>query len=260
MSPEAPAALVADDEPLLRQSLVRLLHDAWPGLRVVAEARNGREAVDLFELHRPQVCFLDVQMPGMTGVDAARAIGARSRIVFVTAFSDYAVQAFEQGALDYLVKPVEPARLAATVARVQERLRSTAPDDLLQRLEELTARLDHRAGASPLRFIKASLGNVVRMIPVSQVDFLRADAKYTEVAWRDADGCPQTALVRMPLRELVGLLDPAEFVQVHRSYAVNLAQVSQLLRLDNETGLLELHGRSERIPVSRSCLPLFRQM
>ena len=134
-------ALIADDEPLLREALVRLLAHAWPELEVVAQARNGREAIDLFEAHRPDICFLDVQMPGKTGVEAAQHIGRRAHLVFVTAFDKYAVQAFAQGALDYLVKPVEPARLAETVSRLQERLRAAQPaldtEALLQQLAQV---------------------------------------------------------------------------------------------------------------------------
>src|SRR5688572_25997875 len=134
-------ALIADDEPLLREALVRLLASAWPELEVVAQARNGREAIERFEDHRPDICFLDVQMPGKTGVEAAQHIGRRAHLVFVTAFDQYAVQAFAQGALDYLVKPVEPARLAETVARLQERLRAATPaldpGALLQQLAKL---------------------------------------------------------------------------------------------------------------------------
>ena len=133
-------ALIADDEPLLREALVRLLASAWPELEIVAQARNGREAIDLFEAHRPNVCFLDVQMPGKTGVEAAQHIGRRAHLVFVTAFDQYAVQAFAQGALDYLVKPIEPARLAETVLRLQERLRAAQPaldtEALLQQLAQ----------------------------------------------------------------------------------------------------------------------------
>jgi len=258
-STDAPTALIADDEPLLRQSLARMLRSCWPELQVVAEARNGRETVEMFDALRPRVCFLDVQMPGMNGIDAARHIGTRARIVFVTAFSDYAVQAFERGALDYLVKPVEAARLADTVARVKERLGHPSAD-VLARLDELSARLDHRPSISPLRWIKASIGATVQLVPVERVDFLHSEDKYTTVAWRDPDGAPQEALVRLPLRELVAQLDPELFVQVHRAYAVNLAAVSHVVRLDNETGVLHLHCRERSIPVSRSKLHLFRQM
>src|SRR5262245_47760232 len=127
MTAQQPTALIADDEPLLRESLERMLANAWSELRVVARARNGREAVDQFETAQPDICFLDVHMPGMTGVEAARHIGRRAHLVFVTAFDQYAVQAFAHGVLDYLVKPVEPARLDETVTRLKERLRASAP-------------------------------------------------------------------------------------------------------------------------------------
>lgn len=261
MTPERPTALIADDEPLLRQSLKRMLAEAWPELQVVAEARNGREAVQAFETHQPQVCFLDVRMPGMSGIDAARLIGERARLVFVTAFTDHAVEAFDRGALDYLVKPVEPARLADTVARLKSRLHQAPPLDVMSRLEELAVRLDHqRSVGAALRWIKASLGTSVQVIPVERVDFLRADGKYTMVAWRDPAGANRESLVRMPLRELVTQLDPAAFLQVHRSFAVHLASVSHVVRHDNETATVHLHGREGTIPVSRSCVHLFRQM
>src|SRR5262245_30015996 len=150
-------ALVADDEPLLREALVRLLAGAWPELEVVAQARNGREAIDLFEAHHPDVCFLDVQMPGKTGVEAAQHIGRRAHLVFVTAFDEYAVQAFTQGALDYLVKPVEPARLAQTVARLQERLRASQPAlDSGALLQQLARALQPGPPSQHLRWVRAS--------------------------------------------------------------------------------------------------------
>lgn len=260
MTPEHPTALIADDEPLLRQSLARMLGEVWPELQLVAEARNGREAVELFEAHRPQVCFLDVRMPGMSGVDAARRIGTSARLVFVTAFTDYAVDAFDQGALDYLVKPVEVARLRDTVSRLKERLHQAAPQDLVARLEELAARLDHPRSSGPLRWIKASIGASVQLIPVERVDYLQSDGKYTNVAWRDPEGLQRESLVRLSLRDLVRQLDQAAFVQVHRSFAVHLASVSHVVRHDNETGTLHLHGRNVTIPVSRSRIHLFRQM
>jgi DNA-binding LytR/AlgR family response regulator len=151
VSTERPRALIADDEPLLRDALERHLAQAWPQLEVVARARNGREAIELFEAHWPQVCFLDVQMPGKTGVEAASHIGRRAHIVFVTAFDEYAVEAFAQGALDYLVKPVEPGRLAETVARVQERLRSAEPGLTEALLAQLAASFEKRGAAASLR-------------------------------------------------------------------------------------------------------------
>jgi DNA-binding LytR/AlgR family response regulator len=184
-------ALIADDEPLLREALVRLLANAWPELEVVAQARNGREAIDLFETHQPQICFLDVQMPGKTGVEAAQHIGRRAHRVFVTAFDQYAVQAFAQGALDYLVKPVEPARLAETVQRLQERLRAATPAlDTEALLQKLSMALNPNSASQSLRWVRASVGPTVRLIAVQDIDFLRADEKYTQVAWRDEAGKP----------------------------------------------------------------------
>lgn len=261
MTARRPTALVADDEPLLRKSLTRLLAEAWPELVVVAQARNGREAVAQFEAQQPDICFLDVHMPGLSGVEAARQIGRRAHLVFVTAHSEYAVQAFEHGVLDYLVKPVEPARLADTVARLQERLRAAQPasnTDAL--LEQLAARLLKNDAPAPLRWLRASVGQSLRMIPVDEIDFLRSDEKYTLIAWRGDLGKPGEALIRTPLKELAPQLDATQFVQVHRSVVVNLRAISHITRGDNETASIHLKGRDEVLPVSRSYLHLFRQM
>lgn len=260
MTARRPTALIADDEPLLRASLARMLAEAWPELEIVAHARNGREAVSMFEAKQPDVCFLDVHMPGLSGVEAARAVGRRAHLVFVTAFVEYAIQAFEQGALDYLVKPVEPERLAETVARLQDRLRAARPaDDIGALLDQLAARLAKPA-ASALQWIRASVGQALRMIPVDEVDYLRSDEKYTRVAWRGDGGRPGEALVRTPLKELVAQLDPTRFVQVHRSVVVNLHAIAQVVRGDNETAQIHLRHRTEVLPVSRSYLHHFKQM
>jgi DNA-binding LytR/AlgR family response regulator len=263
MSPR-PTALIADDEPLLREALALQLAQAWPELEVVAQARNGREAIRQFEALRPDVCFLDVHMPGLSGVEAAHHIGRRAHLVFVTAYDDYAVQAFAQGALDYLVKPVEPARLAETVARLKERLQAAQPalntEALLQQLAAQIAQL--RSGAAPgwLRWIRAQDGPTLRLIPVDEVDYLQSDTKYTRVAWRDDAGQPGEALVRITLKDLLAQLDPAQFAQVHRSVVVNLRAISHVSRGDNETADIHVKGRKEVLPVSRSYLHLFRQM
>ena len=261
MTSERPTALIADDEPLLRKSLARLLAQAWPELEIVAQARNGREAVEQFDAKRPDVCFLDVHMPGLSGVEAARRIGRRAQLVFVTAFDRYAVQAFEQGALDYLVKPVEPARLAATVARLQERLRVANPlPEVEAMLDALAAHLQKKSGSAPLRFLRASVGPTTRMIPVDEIDYLRSDEKYTRIAWRGDAGTPGGALIRTPLKELAAQLDAAQFVQVHRSVVVNLRSISHVTRGPNETADIHLKGRDEVLPVSRTYLHHFRQM
>lgn len=253
-------ALIADDEPLLRDALIGVLAIVWPRLDIVASARNGREAIRLFEERRPQVCFLDVRMPGPSGIDVARHIGGRSQIVFVTAYDDYAVEAFARGALDYLVKPVEASRVAETAARVQERLRSAeAAPDIRATLQWLASELNKKGQSSPLRWIQAQVGANVQIIAVDAVDFLRSDTKYTLVAWRDDVGVPREALVRTPLKELVRQLDPAQFVQVHRAVVVNLRSVHHVVR-GEDAGQIVLKGRKDVLPVSRSFLHAFRRM
>ena len=261
----ATTALIADDEPLLREHLRLLLSRLWPELQVVAEARNGREAIELFDEHSPRVLFLDIHMPGINGIEAARAVARRAHVVFITAYEQYAVQAFEQGAIDYVIKPFDEQRLADTVQRLRERLEgqpgasAAAGDDRLDAvIEQLSARLRQQgtAGARPwLQWIKASVGQSIRLIPVEQVHYLRSDEKYTLVVWEGGE-----ALIRKSIRELADELDPERFVQIHRSTIVNLRCVAQITRGPNETAEVHLAGRSEVLPVSRSYVHLFRQM
>jgi DNA-binding LytR/AlgR family response regulator len=262
MSATRCTALIADDEPLLREELKQMLAQAWPELAIVAQARNGRQAVEMFEAHQPDICFLDVHMPGLSGVEAARQIGNRAHLVFVTAFEQYALQAFEQGALDYVVKPVDPGRLATTVARLQARLKAATPSQITEELlEQLTAHLKAgRGGAAPLKWLRASAGGTLRMIHVDEIDFLRSDAKYTLIAWRGDDGKPAEALISVPLKSLITQLDSEQFAQVHRSTVVNLRAISHVTHGDNETASVHLKGRGEVLPVSRTFLHLFRQM
>ncbi|MFO1329844.1 MAG: LytTR family DNA-binding domain-containing protein [Rubrivivax sp.] len=253
-------ALIADDEPLLRERLAAHLQRLWPGLAICGQARNGREALELFDLHRPQVAFLDVHMPGLSGIDAARGMAGRAEIVFVTAYDQYAVQAFEQGAIDYLVKPFEEPRLAATVERLRRRLEAPPPaasaESAAGLLERLAEQLRQRDGMpARLQWIKASVGPALRLIPVAEVAYLKSDEKYTLVAWTGGE-----ALIRRTIRELADELDPEVFVQIHRSAIVNLHHVSQVVRGPNETADVHLRGRPEVLPVSRSYLHLFRQM
>ncbi|MEP7101125.1 MAG: LytTR family DNA-binding domain-containing protein [Burkholderiales bacterium] len=258
----APTALIADDEPLLREQLGAHLARLWPELQIVAQARHGREAVELFDELRPQVVFLDVHMPGMNGVEAARCIDRRAELVFVTAFDRYAVEAFAQGAVDYLVKPIDEERLRDTVQRLQARLRAANGDDAAQRpelgalLERMAAEMRQRGPARPwLQWIKASVGSTVRLIPIEQVLYLRADAKYTAVAWEGGE-----ALIRTSIRDLADALDPTRFVQVHRAAIVNLTHVDRFTHGPGESGEVHLKGRDERLAVSRSYVHLFRQM
>jgi DNA-binding LytR/AlgR family response regulator len=254
-----PTALIADDEPLLREILEARLAAAWPELHIVAQARNGRQAIELFEQHQPAICFLDVHMPGLSGVEVARHVGKRAHLVFVTAFDQYALEAFEQGVLDYLVKPVTAARLAETVERLKARLQQAQPalhSDLL--LTQLAARLKLDQ-PKPLDWIRATVGGSLRMIPVDDIDYLKSDTKYTLVAYRD-EGQPAEALIRTPLKDLLARLDPAHFAQVHRSVVINLRSIRRVTRGENETADIELKGRSERLGVSRSYLHLFKEM
>ena len=261
MTSQRPTALIADDEPLLRRALIRMLAQAWPELDVVAQARNGREAVEQFEARRPDICFLDIRMPGLSGVEAARQIGNRAHLVFVTAYDQYAVQAFEQRALDYLVKPLDSARLADTVARLQERLQAAKPAAGTQALlEQLVSHLEKEAAPAPLRWIRASVGKTLRLIAVDDIDYMRSENKYTLIACRADSGSPDEALVRMPLKDLVAQLDPAQFVQVHRAIVVNLSAISHVTRGPNETAKIHLKDRAEALSVSRTYLHHFRQM
>lgn len=256
-------ALIADDEPLLRERLRLLLARLWPELEVVAEARNGREAIELFDEQAPQVLFLDIHMPGVNGIEAARAVARRAHVVFITAYEQYAVQAFEQGAIDYVVKPFDEQRLADTVQRLRERLEAPAvpaADDRLDAvIEQLAARMRQQQGEPGkrawLQWIKASVGQSIRLIPVEQVLYLRSDEKYTLVVWEGGE-----ALIRKSIRELADELDPERFVQIHRSTIVNLHSVTQVTRGPNETAEVHLSGRTEVLPVSRSYVHLFRQM
>ena len=261
MTQTRPTALIADDEPLLREALARQLARVWPELEIIAEARNGREAIRLFEARKPNVCFLDVHMPGVSGVEAAHAIGRRAHLVFVTAYDQYAVQAFAEGVLDYLVKPVEEPRLEETVARLRERMRASQPAlNTGTLLQQLAAQLQRAAAGAPLKWIRAQIGQTLRLIPVDEIDYLRSDAKYTRIAWRGDTGQPAEALISSPLKELVAQLDQEQFAQVHRSVVVNLRAISHVTRGDNDTAAIHLKGRDEVLPVSRSYLHLFRQM
>ncbi|MYN38921.1 response regulator [Duganella sp. FT109W] len=247
-------AMIVDDEPLLRERLRSHLAHIWPELQLISDARNGLEALELFAQHSPDIVFLDIHMPGLNGIETARAMGRRAHVVFVTAYEQYAVQAFEQGALDYLVKPVDSARLADTVERL--RTRKTAADALDTVLDQLAARFAQTTQPRPwMQWIKASVGTSVRLISVEQVHFLRAEEKYTLVVWEEGE-----ALIRKSIRELSSELDPAWFVQIHRSVIVNLRSVREVVRGVNETAELHLRGHAEVLPVSRNYLHHFRQM
>ena len=255
-------AVIADDERLMREQLRARLAEVWPELEIVAEAKNGREAVEAVATHRPDLVFLDIRMPGMTGVEAAREIGDACHVVFITAYSEYAVEAFEQGAVDYVLKPADSERLAVTVARLKKRL-GAKPADLGALLEKLAASLDLPADASRsalrkepyLQWIQASMGQQIRMIPVAEVLFFTSDEKYTRVQTETYE-----ALIRKPIKELVEELDPEHFWQIHRATIVNVKAIAGITRDLRGRQLVQLKNYPQKLEVSRNFTHLFKQL
>ena len=284
-------ALIADDERLLREQLRARLAEVWPELEIVAEAKNGAEAVQLTEAHHPDLLFLDIRMPGMSGVEAARAIAQLAtdddtadgwrgcEIVFITAYDQYAIEAFEQGVVDYVLKPAERERLMLTVARIRKRLAqrdadinrfhdagtNPAPDsaaddaapppaNMQLLLQTLAARMDP-AKAPRLRWIQASVGQSIQMIPVEDVLFFISDEKYTRVQTASLE-----ALIRKPIKELIDELDANLFWQVHRSTLVNTKFIAGVSRDLRGRQLVSVKGHPEKLEVSRSFTGLFKGM
>ena len=258
-----PTAIIADDERLMRDLLRTRLSQVWPELQILGEAKNGDEAVQLVDELKPDLTFLDIRMPGKTGMEAARDIGAASQVVFVTAYDEYAVEAFERGAVDYVLKPPEPERLKITVERLKERLATPSSGTAVQASvnDTVTAMLSQLAEkiAAPkpkyLQWIQASIGQDLRMIPVEDILFFRSDEKYT---------CVQTekfeALIRKPVRDLAEELDPALFWQIHRATLVNVNAIEGVTRDIRGRHLVLIKSRPEKLEVSRSFLHLFKQM
>ncbi len=268
-SPSRPlTAVIADDERLLREQLKARLTKVWPDLEIVGEARDGNEALARADELRPDIMFLDIRMPGMTGIEAAREILALpdwdGEIVFVTAYDEYAVAAFEQGALDYLLKPVEPERLVQTAQRLKSRLAArTAPpalsddatlDAVMTKLAKLQQGMASPSqGSQPLRWLQATTGSTTKLIDVKDVLFFRSDEKYTRVQTRD-----QEAFIRTAIRELLPQLDAQQFWQIHRSTIVNLAAIAAVNRDDSGRQRVHIQGHAEVLEVSRSFAHLFR--
>ena len=284
-------ALIADDERLLREQLRARLAEVWPELEIVAEAKNGAEAVQLTEAHHPDLLFLDIRMPGMSGVEAARAIaqlptdddtadGWRGcEIVLITAYDQYAIEAFEQGVVDYVLKPAERERLMLTVARIRKRLAqrdadidrfhdagtnpapgsagddaAPPPANMQLLLQTLAARMDP-AKAPRLRWIQASVGQSIQMIPVEDVLFFISDEKYTRVQTASLE-----ALIRKPIKELIDELDANVFWQVHRSTLVNTKFIAGVSRDLRGRQLVSVKGHPQKLEVSRSFTGLFKGM
>jgi DNA-binding LytR/AlgR family response regulator len=252
--------VVAEDEALLREELLSQLRRAWPELDVVAACEDGAEALEAIATHRPEVAFLDIRMPGLTGLEVAAAAAEASpatQIVFVTAYDQYAIDAFDQGAVDYVRKPIDPARLAATVQRVKSRIGSDRADGaaLAAIIEQLRAKVPNESKQPPLAWITATVGKETRVIPVEDVAYFKSDEKYTVVVTAAGE-----ALIRKPIRDLLDVLDPRVFKQIHRSTIVNMKAVAAIARDDSGRGTMKLRNRAETLSVSISFMPLFRNM
>ncbi|QBI02957.1 LytTR family DNA-binding domain-containing protein [Pseudoduganella sp. SL102] len=252
-----PTAILADDERLMRDQLRMRLGQVWPELEIVGEAKNGDEAIELVDQLKPDFTFLDIRMPGKTGMEAAAIIGNKSHVVFVTAYDAYAVEAFERGAVDYVLKPPEQERLKITAERLKERLNKPAGDVNASVTAMLSQLAEKIAAPKPkfLQWIQASIGQDLRMIPVEEILFFRSDEKYT---------CVQTdkfeALIRKPVRDLADELDPSLFWQIHRATLVNVNAIEGVTRDIRGRHLVMVKGRPEKLEVSRSFLHLFKQM
>jgi len=251
---EGPTAIVAEDEPMLADELIENLGALWPRLKVVARAADGVAALHAIEEHAPTIVFLDIHMPRLTGLDVARQIAGRCHVAFITAFNQHALEAFEAGAVDYVLKPITASRLLTTVQRLKARVAETPPD-LGRLLDQIAARI-HRPAATPyLQWISASRGALVRLITVDEIQYFRADNKYTMVATADAE-----ALIKKAIKELAEELDPTMFLQIHRSSIVNVHAIDGVVRDDRGNMNLRLKGRSETLPVAEQYHYLFRQM
>jgi DNA-binding LytR/AlgR family response regulator len=270
-----PRAVIADDERLMRDQLRTRLHQVWPELEVVAEARNGLEAVQAVREHQPDVIFLDIRMPGLTGVEAAKEIAQLElsddallpEMVFITAYDQYAIDAFEQGVVDYVLKPAEPERLRLTAERLKTRLMQRAPEfnglekdsslathSVQQLLHVLSAQVSGRP-TQYLSWLQASVGQTLQLVPVEDVLYCVSDEKYTRV-----QTAKQEFLIRKPIKELVEALDPSIFWQIHRSTLVNVKAIAGVLRDERGRQEVLIKGRSEKLQVSRSAAQLFRSM
>lgn len=270
-----PRAVIADDERLMRDQLRARLAQVWPQLQIVAEAKNGLEAIEAVRVHQPDVIFLDIRMPGLTGVEAAKEIAQLDlgddallpEMVFITAYDQYALDAFEQGAVDYVLKPAEPARLRVTAERLQKRLMQRASDDpavtpdaagpsasVQQLLHVLSAQLKGQP-THYLSWLQASVGPSIQMVAVDDVLFCVSDDKYTRV-----QTLKQEFLIRKPIKELVEALDPKVFWQIHRSTLVNVKAIAGVQRDERGRQEVLIKGRSDRLTVSRSAAQLFRGM
>jgi DNA-binding LytR/AlgR family response regulator len=247
-----PTAIVAEDEPILRTQLEGKLRKLWPDLEIIASVGDGAAALEALEDRAPDFMFLDIQMPELTGVEVARHVGARAHVVFVTAYDQYAIQAFETGAVDYILKPATDDRLAVTIERLKAKL-ATPPMDLKSVLSQIAQQVGGKK--EKLQWIKATVGQNLRLIPVAEVLFFQSDEKYTRVALADGE-----ALIKTPIRELLDGLDPEMFWQIHRSTLVNANFIAAVTRDFRGQAHVKIKGKDESLVVSRIYSHLFKQM
>jgi len=250
-------AIIADDEKELRTYLRSMLLEVWPELVICGEAKNGKETLELVESKQPQIAFLDIRMPGLSGMEVAKKIAGLCRIVFVTAFDQYAVEAFEKEAVDYLLKPVSKERLIQTVQRLKNQLDSSTepPARLAEVIEQVISKLPDRGGTHFLRWIKTQDKDSIRLIPVEEADYFKAEDKYTLVITKEGE-----SLIKKSIKELAQELDPGQFWQIHRGTIVNVSKIDKVSRSLTGRGMLKLKERPELLTVSRNYLPLFKQM
>jgi DNA-binding LytR/AlgR family response regulator len=249
-----PTALIAEDETPQRQELLALLAELWPELNVIAECEDGLSALEALEQHHPQIAFLDIRMPGVSGLEVARAAAAQCQVIFITAYEEYALQAFDKGAVDYLLKPVARERLSVAIERARSRLAGGAHVDMAALIDMVQARLaaDSKPG---IRWITVSVGNAVKMYSIDEVLFFQAQDKYTRVVTATSEGH-----IRTPLKELVAALDSETFWQVHRSVLVRVGAIHAVQKDDDGKLQLTVRGRSDVLPVSSTFQRRFRGM
>jgi DNA-binding LytR/AlgR family response regulator len=250
-------AIIVDDEEQLRRYLRSQLAEVWSDLIICGEAKNGREALELIEQYRPEIAFLDIRMPGLSGIEVAKKIAGSCWVVCVTAYDQYAVEAFEHEAIDYLLKPVTHERLERTVKRLREQIAPLhkPPLQVSEIVERLMASLSQRQAPQFLQFVRVQQGDGIRLIPAEEVYYFKAGDKYTMVITKDGE-----SLIKKSIKELAQELDPSQFWQIHRGIIVNVSKMDKVSRSLTGRGVVKLKERPELLTVSRNYLHLFKQM
>lgn len=250
-------AIIADDEEQLRTYLKSRLNEVWPALIVCGEARNGLEALELIEEQKPDIAFLDIQMPGLTGIEVAKKVAGFCWVVFVTAYDRYAIEAFENEAVDYLLKPITTERLEKTARRLKKQIAASSgpPPDLSEIVERLVAGLPQKAAPGYLQWIRVQQDDGIRLIAVQEVCYFKAGDKYTIVITKEGE-----SLIRKPIKELADELDPDRFWQIHRGTIVNVDSIVNVSRSLTGGGVLRLRERPETLTVSQRYIHMFKQM